>query len=321
MSKHKPLVTIGLSTYNRSDSYLRYALDSAVSQTWPNLEIIVSDNCSSDNTEEVVNSYSDPKIKYFRQERNIGAPDNFNFCVNQARGKYFLLLHDDDVIDSDFIETCMQALNDNKETGIIRSGTRIVDSKGVIQSIKPNYMKGQSSSDFLLSWFSDKTTLYLCSTLFNTKRLKEIGGFVTPTFLFNDVSAMLKLADNYGRVDTSYVKASFRRHETNWGSGNKAEDWLTDSIYIYNLVKDMNLHEKDLIVRKAQYFFSRKCYSYVPSISSPIQRLFIYLTIYSKFSFRYSPFAYLYNAKIRPRLNFQKVKRKIFSFRYGTAKL
>ncbi len=62
-----PLVTIAIPTYNRADGYLKQALQSAVNQTYKNIEIVVSDNCSPDNTEAVVRSYTDPRIRYFQQ--------------------------------------------------------------------------------------------------------------------------------------------------------------------------------------------------------------------------------------------------------------
>jgi glycosyltransferase involved in cell wall biosynthesis len=65
----RPLVTIGICTYNRADSYLGSALQSAVDQTYPNLEIVVSDNCSVDHTEELVQSFDDPRIRYIKHEK------------------------------------------------------------------------------------------------------------------------------------------------------------------------------------------------------------------------------------------------------------
>ena len=106
-----PLVSIGIPTYNRADGYLRGCIESALNQTYPNLEIFISDNCSSDNTGTLVKSFNDPRIRYHRHDVNIGGNNNFNYCVKKARGIYFLLLHDDDLIDADFIEVCMKAVN------------------------------------------------------------------------------------------------------------------------------------------------------------------------------------------------------------------
>src|SRR4030042_2488708 len=125
-----PLVTIAIPTYNRADGFLKEAIRSALNQTYSNIEIIVSDNCSVDNTTTVVKSFNDPRIRYFKHKENIGANNNFNFCVEQARGAYFLLLHDDDLIDDDFIDVCMKAAEYNTDIGLIRTGTRVIDSAG-----------------------------------------------------------------------------------------------------------------------------------------------------------------------------------------------
>src|SRR3972149_139084 len=123
LSKTHPLITIAIPTYNRADLYLKQAIQCALNQTYSNVEIIISDNCSMDNTETVVKNFKDPRIRYFRQEKNIGGNNNFNFCLERAKGEYFLLLMDDDLIDSDFIETCMKGVNYDINIGIIRTGT------------------------------------------------------------------------------------------------------------------------------------------------------------------------------------------------------
>ena len=170
-----PLVTIGIPTYNRANGFLQEALQSAVAQTYQNIEIIVSDNCSTDNTETIVNSFSDTRIKYVKQEKNIGAFNNMNFCVKEARGSFFHMLHDDDKIDPDFIETCVNAIPKGHKPGVVFTGMRIIDENENIVSEFTNQVEGFSGINFLLGWFELKIPLYFCSTLFNTKKLQEIG--------------------------------------------------------------------------------------------------------------------------------------------------
>ena len=116
----EPLVTIGIPTYNRANRSLRSALKCALGQTYSNLEIVVSDNCSTDHTEDVVGSYRDSRIRYIRHQENIGPANNFNYCANVARGSFFQLFHDDDLIDSDFIETCIDAIAGRPDVGFVR---------------------------------------------------------------------------------------------------------------------------------------------------------------------------------------------------------
>jgi glycosyltransferase involved in cell wall biosynthesis len=96
-------VTIGIPTYNRANKTLPSTINSSLNQDYPNIEIIVSDNCSPDNTEAIVRSFNDERIKYIRQKTNVGPNNNYNACLNAAKGDYFLLLRDDDLIDEDFV--------------------------------------------------------------------------------------------------------------------------------------------------------------------------------------------------------------------------
>lgn len=84
----RPLITVGLPTYNRANSYLKLALQSALGQTYANLDIVVSDNCSTDDTEALVRGIGvgDPRVRYFKQPRNVGENNNSNFCLQQAGG-------------------------------------------------------------------------------------------------------------------------------------------------------------------------------------------------------------------------------------------
>jgi len=106
-----PLVSIGLPSYNRRDG-LRKALDCFTQQTYKNLEIIVSDNCSPEDPTEMVRKYEakDARIKYFRQEKNIGMTLNGHFVWEKAAGKYFILGSDDDWWDPEFISVLVAAL-------------------------------------------------------------------------------------------------------------------------------------------------------------------------------------------------------------------
>ena len=72
MDKKFPLVSIGIPTYNRANGTLSLAIDSACNQDYPNLEIIVSDNCSPDDTAAIVNAFNDERIRYIRQKKHWG---------------------------------------------------------------------------------------------------------------------------------------------------------------------------------------------------------------------------------------------------------
>jgi len=115
--QERPLVSVGLTTYNRPDR-LRRALDSITRQSYSNLEIIVSDNASpGPETNQVIKFFAehDARIKHFRQETNIGGRNNFLFVLNEARGKYFVWLADDDACDVGYVTELVSCMESNSD--------------------------------------------------------------------------------------------------------------------------------------------------------------------------------------------------------------
>lgn len=111
MNQIDPLVSVGIPTYNRAKK-LERAVQTLMGGSYKNLEIIISDNASSDETQVVCRnlSASDGRVKYFRHTENLGPNKNFEFARGQATGKYFLWNADDDYFDPDYIRTCADEL-------------------------------------------------------------------------------------------------------------------------------------------------------------------------------------------------------------------
>lgn len=284
-----PLVTIGIPTYNRANTYLPGALESARNQTYPNLEIVVCDNGSTDKTEEIVEGFDDSRIRYIRHTTNIGANANFNSCLDNARGDLFLLLHDDDRIDSDFVESCLSAADYRTDLGIIRTGTRIIDASGERLREIPNPVAGMTTLEFFQAWFAHKTSLYLCSTLFNTAELVRIGGFKSKHNLFQDVVAEVTLAARFGRVDVEAVKASFRKHSGEITFSAKLRDWCEDSLFLLDAICKLLPEHEDLLRREGLRFFVDFNYRLAHAVGTPLNRLFAFLVVYKCFGFQYLP--------------------------------
>jgi glycosyltransferase involved in cell wall biosynthesis len=111
MTSQNPLVSIGMPVYNGSE-VMSEAIDSLLAQTMPDLELIISDNASTDNTKEICLDYAsrDRRVRYVRNEANIGAFANFDRVVQLARGKYFMWASHDDLWEPDFIRACLEPL-------------------------------------------------------------------------------------------------------------------------------------------------------------------------------------------------------------------
>jgi glycosyltransferase involved in cell wall biosynthesis len=116
MSDRNPRVSIGLPVYN-GEQHVAEAIESLLTQTYDDFELIISDNASSDSTETICRSFAerDSRIRYHRQPRNKGGMWNFNHVVGLARGRYFKWAAHDDICAPTFLERCVEALDDIPE--------------------------------------------------------------------------------------------------------------------------------------------------------------------------------------------------------------
>ncbi len=111
-----PLVTIGMPVYNGSDS-IELAIKSILEQTYKNLEIIISDNNSEDDTLKICKEYAmlDQRITILQNKQNVGATENYNILMKAASGKYFMLMAHDDIKDNNFVNDCTIMLEQNQD--------------------------------------------------------------------------------------------------------------------------------------------------------------------------------------------------------------
>lgn len=282
-----PLVTIGIPTYNRADGNLPLAIDCALAQTYPNLEVVVSDNCSTDHTPALLSQVTDPRFRYVRQETNLGANGNFNACLQTAKGDYFLLFHDDDLVDPDFVSTCMEAANYSTQYGFIRTGTRIINGEGKVTQEAPNQVASSEPVDFYFAWLQGQTSLYLCSTLFNTEKLKEMGGFRSKHNLLEDGVAVVKLSEKYPHLDIYDIKASFRMHEEQRTFAVTVSEWCEEFVELIAMMCAQVPDRKGEIYDLGSRFFAKICLNHAKAIPSRVKRTLALLDLARNFKPKY----------------------------------
>jgi len=124
---NNPDISVCIATYNYG-RFLKECLDSILKQSVSNYEVVVCDNFSTDNTLEVVNSYNDPRIKFFQQRENVGPQRNFNQAIKLARGKYVKLMCADDVLLPGVLEEQFDILEINPRVGVVSCDMLIADS-------------------------------------------------------------------------------------------------------------------------------------------------------------------------------------------------
>ena len=115
-------VSIGLPVRN-GQRYLAQAVESILAQTFGDFELIISDNASTDDTEEICRRYADqdPRVRYYRQAHNVGAAANFNRTFELATGRYFKWAAHDDLIEPTYLEKCVEVLEADRGVVLCQS--------------------------------------------------------------------------------------------------------------------------------------------------------------------------------------------------------
>ena len=140
-----PLLSIGLFLYN-GDRFLEAAIESILNQTFRDFELIISDNCSTDRSEEICRRFAaqDSRIRYYRAEHNMGAGWNLRNVYFKATGKYFKWAAHDDMIQPDFLRLCIDALEADDSLVVAHTLTRCIDERG--QFVESNDERLRTSS-------------------------------------------------------------------------------------------------------------------------------------------------------------------------------
>jgi len=125
MGGKAPLVSVGIPTHNRASS-LHHTLDSVLAQDYTPLEIVISDNASTDETEAVCRAYSSRHnhVRYLRQPRNLGLTRNFSETLRHATGEYFMWLADDDFIEPGYLGACVRVLAERTDHALVYGTVR-----------------------------------------------------------------------------------------------------------------------------------------------------------------------------------------------------
>jgi glycosyltransferase involved in cell wall biosynthesis len=130
-TRNQPRLSIGLPVFN-GEKYLGDALDSILAQTFTNFELIISDNASTDNTQNICQRYAvlDNRIRYYRTDRNLGAPLNYNRTFELSRGEYFKWASHDDVLAHEYLHKCVSVLDKDPSIVLCHSRTARINERG-----------------------------------------------------------------------------------------------------------------------------------------------------------------------------------------------
>ena len=223
-------VSVCIPVYNGSD-YIAESINSVLAQTYEDFHLIVCDNCSTDNTEEIVRSFQDPRLTYVRNGENLGLVGNANRCLELSKGEYVCIWHHDDVMLPENLERKVHLLDDHPEIGFVHSNLILIGDSGeiVAQEIWNEDSRRDYAEDGLsvfhryLHYLScgRGASIFIGAVMARRKCYEKLGGFSPELPHCNDSEMWMRmmLFYNVACIGTPLVK--YRVHPTNasssWG--------------------------------------------------------------------------------------------------------
>lgn len=290
---YQPLVSIVFTSYNHQE-YLRQALDSLLNQTYPNTEIIIIDDCSTDGSQEILKEYKHfGNINLKLQTQNSGSyVKASNLGASFAKGEYLLFAQCDDFAEPNQIELLVQAILNNPTVGVVFSKSNLVDNKGVRLSDdyecrdykfklavnKNNLIYGNDMREFL----SVSCVIpNLSAALVSHKLFIDIKGLSEKYLMASDWSFWLELSE---MTDFYYINLplnNFRQHNTTIRSQTKINNQLIEIFHVF----ESHINKYKLVGKRKRIFstgFGYIWFNYF--LESPLKVFMSFLSLIYKIS-------------------------------------
>lgn len=209
-------VSIGLPVYN-GEEFLEEAIVSLLNQTFRDFELIVSDNASTDATPDIIQKYleNDHRIRYIRQENNIGPGNNYMYVLTQAKARFFMWASHDDIWDHNWLATLIE--NIGPEDIGVRGGLLLMkDGHIVAEKILPNFQRG----DFVRCFFGNENNYrsHYAYSLFYREKLLETGLDTVYLDYYPDALFVYSLLEQGGLRSIPETGMRYRIHAGNLGN-------------------------------------------------------------------------------------------------------
>jgi glycosyltransferase involved in cell wall biosynthesis len=197
--------------------YFKEAIQSILQQTYTNFELIIVNDASPENLDEIVGLFSDSRIRYYRNEKNIGGENlvkNWNHCLSYAQGNYLIMASDDDVYEKEFLSEINRLIIRYPNIDIYKARTKKIDENGGVLEMDPHFSSCSSLIDFM---YNRRKGMISCvpNYVFRASALMEEGGFVDfPAAWHSDAATVDRMAQK-GIAITDKVLFSFRSSNIN----------------------------------------------------------------------------------------------------------
>ncbi|MCX7770748.1 MAG: glycosyltransferase [Proteobacteria bacterium] len=277
----KPLVSVLIPTYNKGE-FIQEAIESVLNQTYQNLELIIVDDCSSDNTLEIVKKFlNDKRVRFYQNEKNLGIGGNWNKTLSYAKGKYIKYLMADDKFEPHLLEKYVEIMEKYPEVSLVTSYRGIFgEREEVIKQPEIGFIDRKRAIELTLkhlNWIGEPTTV-----MFRKENL-WVGTFKTEFRFLLDIDMWIRQLScgalyvipevlswfrQYSEQTTKLVKKSFddvfEEYLLFEMVFHSKQRYLIDDIHdAYELKKKRFLKNYKLIpkmIKQGRFDLALKCY-------------------------------------------------------------
>jgi glycosyltransferase involved in cell wall biosynthesis len=210
-------ISVMIPVYNHSH-FIGQAIESILNQQCQDLDVVVVDDASTDNTCEIVSCYcSDSRVQYVRNEENLGMARNWNRCLELAKGPLVMLFHSDDMLDPDYLTQVSQIFERYPQVGLVYSPVRHVDANNQVTeqaAVRPAryYQAGDEALTALLT-----TGIHPLTTVMRRECYERLGGYNEGIRDGPDIELFARIASRYNTYDLGRIYGSFRVHDNKAG--------------------------------------------------------------------------------------------------------
>lgn len=212
MSKHNVSFSFVMPAYK--STYIGKAIESIVNQTVPNWDLTIIDDFSPEDLETIVGKYQDDRIRYIRNDVNIGRQDlvaQWNHSLSFAKGEWIVLAADDDEYLPAFLEKVQELITKYPQVNLIRSRVEQIDENGKHLYDDGLFSEFSSKEQYLQDWLTGKAFTCIGNYVFRRTALEAIGGFANyPCGFGSDIETPIKLSVN-GVANTYEMLFRFRQ--------------------------------------------------------------------------------------------------------------
>lgn len=263
-----PLVSIAIPAYKAS--FIKEAINSALNQTYSNIELVIVDDCSPEKIDEIVHGFNDPRIRYYRNEKNIGAKDpskNWNKCLEYAKGDFFSLLCDDDTYEPTFVEEMLRLQQEFPNVKVFRARAKTIDEENHTINWYPSSPKFESCIDYMYQKMAGFRRQTISEFLYATNFIRAQGGYTNmPRAWTADSLSIYKFSLENGIASTSNFLVNFRATSKNISSIYSDAIDKRDAILLFKkkielfIMKTSNSDHRKLLTEALDQFVYTEIY-------------------------------------------------------------